>query len=601
MALLLSLYVLSSPHAALAAERVALVIGNNSYTNLSESRQLGSPVADATDVAAALMALGYVLVNDGPITNVTRDGMTAATESFATQAKGAEAAVFYYSGHGVQVGEDNYLLPSDAPRLTGLSMLKNRAVLLRDSVMVALEEAGVRTKVIILDCCRDNPFSAQIETALAQVGKSIKTKSVGEITGYGPGFYLAFATSPGTLADDGNGERNSPFTAAMLKILPGSASKDIDFLFREVKASLGEAQVSWTSHSLQGSFVLAHTPPAPVPEVSLPQMSATATASAATTPPAPEGSPPDTAEKKTKGWDIQSIGDRHYISAESIRDFYNPLYGFNTFRFKDGNFWLGSSKLILKAQIGSPNILINNIKFVLTFPVLEKTGQVFFSRFDLCTVIDPVLCPSHMQDPEVFDTVVIDAGHGGADEGNKGVHGNEKDFTLSMASVLRAAVMQRGFKVIMTRTTDTTVSLQDRVAIANAVPKSIVISLQHNASSDTTTSGIETFVNTPAESIEDKKSDTVGMSLAAAVHANVISRFKFVDRGLKRPAAALLPGCKRPTVVFEGGFVTNDKECLLIASDTYRQQVSAALADAVVNYRKALSTALKPKPANAEP
>ncbi|MGV3663171.1 MAG: caspase family protein [Prosthecobacter sp.] len=249
---------------AFGAARVALVIGNNNYTQLPEGSQLRSPVADASDVAAALKALGYTLINDGPITNVTREGMTAATESFATQAKGAEAAIFYYSGHGIQVGEDNYLVPSDAPRLTGLSVLKNRTVLLRDSVMVALEEAGVRTKVIILDCCRDNPFSAQIETALSSVGKSLRTKSVGEITGYGPGFYLAFATSPGTLADDGNGQRNSPFTAAMLKILPGSASKDIDFLFREVKASLGDEQVSWTNHSLQGTFALAPSLPPPV-------------------------------------------------------------------------------------------------------------------------------------------------------------------------------------------------------------------------------------------------------------------------------------------------------------------------------------------------
>ncbi len=250
-------FLLLALSSALGAERVALVIGNNRYTNLADNSQLKSPVADATDVAVALKSLGYTLVTGGAVTDASRESMTTATESFAAQAKNAEAAVFYYSGHGVQIGEDNYLLPSDAPRLTGLAVLKNRAVLLRDSVMVALEEAGVKTKVIILDCCRDNPFQAQLETALAQVGKSIKTKGVGEITGYGPGFYLAFATSPGTSAEDGNGQRNSPFTAAMLKMLPGSSGKDIDFLFRDVKALLGESQVSWTNHSLQGNFALA--------------------------------------------------------------------------------------------------------------------------------------------------------------------------------------------------------------------------------------------------------------------------------------------------------------------------------------------------------
>ena len=240
----------------MAAQRVALVIGNNSYTELPERMQLTSPVADATDVAAALKSLGYVIITGQALTDASREAITTATEKFAAESKGAEAAVFFYSGHGVQVGEDNYILPTDTPKLTGMSMLKNRGVLLRDSIMVGLEEAGAKTKVVILDCCRDNPFSAQLEAALSGIGKSVKTKSVGEITGYGPGFYLAFATSPGTTASDGNGQRNSPFTAAMLDAIPKSASKDIDFFFRDVKGKLGADQVSWTNHSLTDSFSL---------------------------------------------------------------------------------------------------------------------------------------------------------------------------------------------------------------------------------------------------------------------------------------------------------------------------------------------------------
>ena len=240
-----------------AADHVALVIGINKYTNLAPTMQLTSPVADATDVAAALKGLGYTIVTGAAVTNAKKEDVLTAIESFVQTAKNAEAAVFYFSGHGVQVGEDNYLLASDTPKLTGMSVLKGRAVLLRDLVMVGLEEAGVKNKAIILDCCRDNPFAAQLEVALASVGKSIKTKSVGEITGYGPGFYLAFATSPGTVASDGNGQRNSPFTAAMLKSLPGGAGKDIELFFRDVKFLLGDAQVSWTNNSLRTTFTLA--------------------------------------------------------------------------------------------------------------------------------------------------------------------------------------------------------------------------------------------------------------------------------------------------------------------------------------------------------
>lgn len=277
--LLLCSLLLASCTLLSAAERVALVIGNNRYANLPDSRQLASPVADATDVASALKALGYTLITGSAITDASRDSITSATEEFAAAARGAEAAVFYFSGHGVQVGEDNYLLPTDTPKLNGLSMLKGRTVLLRDSVMVALEEAGAKTKIIILDCCRDNPFASQLQAAIASLGKSIKTKSVGEITGYGPGFYLAFATSPGQTAADGNGERNSPFTAAMLKALPTSAAKDIDFYFRDVKALLPDDQVSWTNHSIKGEFSLSRGGGVPPTEMVAPTTPGTAAGS----------------------------------------------------------------------------------------------------------------------------------------------------------------------------------------------------------------------------------------------------------------------------------------------------------------------------------
>lgn len=305
------------------------------------------------------------------------------------------------------------------------------------------------------------------------------------------------------------------------------------------------------------------------------------------------------------GWEIVKMGGRDYVTAESIRNFYNPLYGFTTFRIQGNHFWLGSSKLILKAQIGSQEMLINNIKFILSFPVQEYNGKVLFSRLDLCKLIDPVLCPSHIQNPEQFDTVVVDAGHGGHDAGARGVYGYEKDFALKMAMSVRTALMQRGFKVIMTRANDTFITLGGRVAIANQTPKSIFISLHFN-SGGSAASGIETWALTPQSAaatiprgggynisgVTGNKQDSANIALATAVHANVISRFKFVDRGIKRAQWSVLTGCKRPGILFEGGFVTNSKECLLVASDTYRTQVSAAIADAVVNYRRALDTAM---------
>ncbi len=252
-----------------AQKRIALVIGNGSYSQLPPQLQLQSPAADAADTARALASLGYQIVGGEAHTNLPKEPFRALLQRFALEARGAEGALFYYSGHGVQVGADNYLLPTDTPQLTGLTVLKNHALRLRDTVMTALEEAGAVHKILILDCCRDNPFAAQFQPAT-----EASTNDPGDPRddprtllqtlppGYGPGFYLAFATSPGWTTPDGNGRRNSPFTEALLKVLPQSRGRDIDLCFREVKRVLPAGQVSWTTHSLQGAFSIAEAPAA---------------------------------------------------------------------------------------------------------------------------------------------------------------------------------------------------------------------------------------------------------------------------------------------------------------------------------------------------
>jgi N-acetylmuramoyl-L-alanine amidase len=304
---------------------------------------------------------------------------------------------------------------------------------------------------------------------------------------------------------------------------------------------------------------------------------------------------------KNTGWEIVKVGGRDYVTGESIHNFYR----FSSYKVDGKHVWLRSNNLILKATIGSQEMLINNIKFILSFPVLESSGRALFSRLDLCKLIDPVLRPTYISDAEPFDTVVVDAGHGGHDAGARGVYGYEKDFALRMSYAVKDALQKKGFKVVLTRPTDTFITLGGRVAIANATPRSIFISLHFNSGGSAAT-GIETFALTPqgsAASLErgggynaygltGNSHDSANIALATAVHAMVISRFKFVDRGIKRAQWSVLTGCKRPGILFEGGFVTNGNECRLIASETYRTSVAGAIADAVVNYRTALRGAM---------
>lgn len=304
---------------------------------------------------------------------------------------------------------------------------------------------------------------------------------------------------------------------------------------------------------------------------------------------------------KNTGWQIVKISGRDYVTGESIHSFYR----FSSYKVDGKHVWLRSNNLILKATIGSQEMLINNIKFILSFPVQESGGRALFSRLDLCKLIDPVLRPTYITDAEPFDTIIVDAGHGGHDVGARGVYGYEKDFALKMSYAVRDALQKKGFKVILSRPNDSFVTLSGRVAIANAIPRSIFISLHFNSGGSAAT-GIETFALTPqgsAASLErgggfnaygltGNSHDSANIALATAVHAMVISRFKFVDRGIKRAQWSVLTGCKRPGILFEGGFVTNGNECRLIASETYRASVARAIAEAVVNYRTALRGAM---------
>ena len=321
----------------------------------------------------------------------------------------------------------------------------------------------------------------------------------------------------------------------------------------------------------------------------------------------PEPVPPPLSEEPlplTQGnvWKIVKIEGRDYVTGQSMQLFYR----FSTHKVEGKHVWFRNPNLIIKAQLGSQEMLVNNIKFILSYPVLSQNGQALFSRLDLCKLIEPVIRPSYIGNGSLFDTVVLDAGHGGHDVGAKGVYGYEKSYALAMALATKTALEKRGFKVVLTRSNDTFLSLSSRVAVANRTPNSIFISIHFN-SGGSTASGIETFALTPQGSASSlargggfsnvartgNQFDSENIALATAVHAQVVSRFKLIDRGIKRARWSVLSGCQRPGILFEGGFVTNSRECQLIASENYRKAVADAIGDAVSNYRRALT----PKPA----
>lgn len=225
---------------ATAAERVALVIGNSQYAHGTE---LTNPINDANAVATELKACGFEVRLATELTHVK---MEEALLSFAQAAKGAEAALFYFAGHGVEVGGVNYLVPIDA-NVEEEYQVKHKTLAL-DQVLGAMKEADAEVRLAVLDCCRDNPLGRGW-TRSGTKGLAIPRFIPG-------GTELVYSTSPGKVALDGTGEL-SPFAAAFTSSL-GKPNLELDAFFDAVGASVFEStkgkQRPWRSSDYYGTF-----------------------------------------------------------------------------------------------------------------------------------------------------------------------------------------------------------------------------------------------------------------------------------------------------------------------------------------------------------
>jgi uncharacterized caspase-like protein len=191
---------------ACAAElRVALVIGNGAYRAVPE---LGNSRNDADDISEQLKRVGFVVV-DGR--DLDRSAMLAALGRFAQRVRGADAGLVYYSGHGLQINGQNYLVPVDLKYEDGTFTPFDLVKL--DDVIEALSYTdGVR--LLVLDACRDNPFVNGLAQNKANRGIGA-TRGLAKIE-RSQGMLIAYSTQPNSVAADGAG-RNSPFTAALVR------------------------------------------------------------------------------------------------------------------------------------------------------------------------------------------------------------------------------------------------------------------------------------------------------------------------------------------------------------------------------------------------
>jgi len=274
--------VLSPAHAGV---RLALVVGNAKYQAVPA---LDNPSNDAADLAQALRAVGFEVIEQR---DATRETMAKAVRDFSERLRGADVALFFYAGHGLQMNGENYLLPVDA-KIENAADVRFSTINLSD-IQQEMEGSG-RANIIILDACRNNPFAEK----LSRGGRGVTTRGLGRVDAAGEGSLIVYSTQPNNVALDGAG-RNSPFTAALIKHVgtPGLEVRQMISKVRgDVLQSTDHRQTPWDSSSLVGDVFLAG-PPTAAPATDTPP--APAVASNVVTPaplqPAPATPPNDAA------------------------------------------------------------------------------------------------------------------------------------------------------------------------------------------------------------------------------------------------------------------------------------------------------------------
>jgi len=243
------------------------VLGLSSYTQVPE---LSNPRNDAADVAGKLRTLGFEVVEGYDLDHA---GLTGKLREFSRAMTGADTALFYYSGHGIQVNGSNYLVPVDtklaSPADIDFELVKLDFI--TDQMQNAQAEKTLKVGLVFLDACRNNPLTRNLKSASRAIGSGLA-----KVQEAPHGMLIAFSTQPGNVALDGLG-RNSPFTKAVLNHIdrPGLSVGDMLIKVRtEVMQETADRQVPWENSSLTGQFffnpeqapaVAETTQPAPEP------------------------------------------------------------------------------------------------------------------------------------------------------------------------------------------------------------------------------------------------------------------------------------------------------------------------------------------------
>ncbi len=246
--LFLLLMVVLLPGELRAEKRVALVIGNANYQHTTP---LANPANDARAIAASLKKLSFDVV-EAYDTDI--DGLSEQLDLFSQKLQGADVGLFFYAGHGLSFGGNNYIVPVDA-QLTSQFRLRRETIPI-DEILNEMA-ASARINLLFLDACRNNPLAQTLQRSIRTKTRNTSiNRGLSLMKPRGEESLIVFATEPGQVAEDGKGD-HSPFTQALLNHIerPGI---DIEVMLkavqRDVKSETGNAQRPERWSKLESNF-----------------------------------------------------------------------------------------------------------------------------------------------------------------------------------------------------------------------------------------------------------------------------------------------------------------------------------------------------------
>ncbi len=267
---------------------------------------------------------------------------------------------------------------------------------------------------------------------------------------------------------------------------------------------------------------------------------------------------------------------------------------------KDGEVAVSGPSARLGFSIDSRRAEISGVTVWLSLPVVNRNGQPLISAVDVRSTIEPVLWPRKSE--ARVRTVCLDPGHGGKDTGRIQGRHYEKKFTLLLAQETAALLKEQGFKVVMTRTTDTVVELSDRPQLASRRGADVFVSLHYNAA-ETAVHGVEVFCLAPpgmnASDAGGGKSshraetgntqDERNVLLAYLMQKSITRSLPLEDLGLKRSHFEVLRLAQVPAILIEGGFLSNPAEAKKIYDAAFRKRMARAIVDGIAAYQRAVT------------